>query len=112
MRAHDLSVSAFLGDAIYNFGELLMHPILEALNGTEHEWLKRLLFTFNEGNIGKFEALAPMLPRIVSTAVYCYTAYGLFLNPVLAHTPRELPFPQAKDLSDGAYRVGVQEECV
>lgn len=65
MRAHDLSVSAFLGDAIYNFGELLMHPILESLNGTTHEWLKRLLFTFNEGNIGKFEALAPMFPREV-----------------------------------------------
>ncbi|KAI0092358.1 hypothetical protein BDY19DRAFT_884882 [Irpex rosettiformis] len=63
MRAHDLSISAFLGDAIYNFGELLMHPILDGLNGTPHEWLRRLLFTFNEGNIGKFEALAPMFPR-------------------------------------------------
>ncbi|KAI0789255.1 hypothetical protein C8Q75DRAFT_793487 [Abortiporus biennis] len=63
LRAHDLGISAFLGDSIYNFGELLMHPILEALNGTQHEWIKRLLFTFNEGNIGKFEALAPMFPR-------------------------------------------------
>ncbi|KAH8101243.1 hypothetical protein BXZ70DRAFT_935119 [Cristinia sonorae] len=62
-RAHDLGISAFLGDTIYNFGELLMHPILEALNGTQHEWLKKLLFTFNEGNIGKFEALAPLFPR-------------------------------------------------
>ncbi|KAI0078421.1 hypothetical protein K474DRAFT_1594086 [Panus rudis PR-1116 ss-1] len=63
IRAHDLSVSAFLGDTIYNFGELLMHPILSTLDGTPHEWLKRLLFTFNEGNIGKFEALAPLFPR-------------------------------------------------
>jgi 26S proteasome regulatory subunit N9 len=63
IRAHDLSISAFLGDTIYNFGELLMHPILDSLNGTQHEWLKKLLFTFNEGNIGKFEALAPLFPK-------------------------------------------------
>ncbi|KDR77986.1 hypothetical protein GALMADRAFT_224393 [Galerina marginata CBS 339.88] len=63
LRAHDLSISAFLGDTIYNFGELLMHPILDSLNGTQHEWIKKLLFTFNEGNIGKFEALAPLFPK-------------------------------------------------
>ncbi|PCH42928.1 hypothetical protein WOLCODRAFT_138115 [Wolfiporia cocos MD-104 SS10] len=63
MRAHDLSVSALLGDTIYNFGELLMHPILDALDNTQYDWLKKLLFTFNEGNIGKFEALAPVFPK-------------------------------------------------
>ncbi|KAJ6618236.1 hypothetical protein B0H10DRAFT_2164166 [Mycena sp. CBHHK59/15] len=62
-RAHDLGISAFLGDTIYNFGELLMHPILDSLDGTPHEWIKKLLFTFNEGNIGKFEALAPLFPK-------------------------------------------------
>lgn len=40
-----------------------MHPILSSLDGTDHEWIKSLLFTFNEGNIGKFEALAPLFPR-------------------------------------------------
>ncbi|KAG5643851.1 hypothetical protein DXG03_009534 [Asterophora parasitica] len=63
VRAHDLGISAFLGDTIYNFGELLMHPILDALVGTPHEWIKKLLFTFNEGNIGKFEALSPLFPK-------------------------------------------------
>ncbi|EAU87386.1 proteasome 26S subunit [Coprinopsis cinerea okayama7 len=63
LRAHDLGISAFLAETIYNFGELLMHPILNALDGTQHEWLKKLLFTFNEGNIGKFEALAPLFPQ-------------------------------------------------
>jgi 26S proteasome regulatory subunit N9 len=42
-----------------------MHPILDALNGTPHDWIKKLLFTFNEGNIGKFEALAPLFPQEV-----------------------------------------------
>ncbi|KAG0047498.1 26S proteasome regulatory subunit [Gryganskiella cystojenkinii] len=58
-RANDLALSALLGDSIYNFGELLMHPILESLVGTEREWLKNLLYAFNSGDIGKFEALAP-----------------------------------------------------
>ncbi|KAF9221772.1 hypothetical protein BS17DRAFT_710469 [Gyrodon lividus] len=63
LRAHDLGISAFLGDTIYNFGELLMHPILDALDNTQYDWIKKLLFTFNEGNIGKFEALAPLFPQ-------------------------------------------------
>ncbi|KAF8305574.1 proteasome 26S subunit [Clavulina sp. PMI_390] len=62
-RAHDLGVSALLGETIYNFGELLMHPILDALDGSEHAWLKELLFVFNEGNIGRFEALGPQLSK-------------------------------------------------
>ena len=40
-----------------------MHPILDALNSTPYEWLKKLLLTFYEGNIGKFEALAPLFPK-------------------------------------------------
>ncbi|KAG9304257.1 hypothetical protein G9A89_019819 [Geosiphon pyriformis] len=58
-RALDLAISALMGDTIYNFGELLMHPILETLTNTPHEWLKTLLFVFNAGDIGKFEALQP-----------------------------------------------------
>ncbi|KAK4057286.1 DNA topoisomerase 1 [Microbotryomycetes sp. JL221] len=59
-RAHDLGLSALLGD-IYNFGELLMHPILESLIGTEHEPIKDMLFAFNSGDITKFESLVPSL---------------------------------------------------
>ncbi|KAH9919616.1 uncharacterized protein B0H18DRAFT_1027162 [Fomitopsis serialis] len=63
VRAHDLAIAAFLAETIYNFGELLMHPILDALDNTPVEWLKKLLFTFNEGNIGKFESLSPLFPQ-------------------------------------------------
>ncbi|KAG9018861.1 26S proteasome regulatory subunit [Tulasnella sp. 427] len=66
-RAHDLAVSALLGDTIYNFGELLMHPILDALDGSPFSWIKDMLFTFNEGNIGKFESLSPRLPQEQAT---------------------------------------------
>lgn len=57
-RAHDLCVAALLGESIYNFGELLQHPILATLTGTEYEWIKDLISAFNSGAIGKFDALA------------------------------------------------------
>ncbi|KAI9144062.1 hypothetical protein BKA69DRAFT_1058022 [Paraphysoderma sedebokerense] len=56
-RAHDLALAALLSDSIYNFGELLMHKVLDSLVGTPHEWLRQLLFAFNAGDIGKFEGL-------------------------------------------------------
>jgi len=62
-RAHDLSVSALLGDTIYNFGELLLHPILDSLQTTPHAWLSDLLFAFNAGDLGRFESLLPHLAQ-------------------------------------------------
>jgi len=46
-----------------------MHPILDALDNTPHDWIKKLLFTFNEGNIGKFEALSPLFPKEVYSSL-------------------------------------------
>jgi 26S proteasome regulatory subunit N9 len=48
-RAFKLGLAALLGDGVYNFGELLAHPVLESLRGTESEWLIALLFAFNSG---------------------------------------------------------------
>lgn len=42
-----------------------MHPVLDSLTNTEHDWLRTLLFTFNNGDIGKFEALGPHLSKQV-----------------------------------------------
>lgn len=58
-RAFFLSLAAILGDGIYNFGELLQHPILTSLNGTANQWLVDLLFSFNRGDLNKFEGLKP-----------------------------------------------------
>lgn len=60
-RAHDLAISALLGDTIYNFGELLLHPILASLDASAHAWLSTLLFSFNSGDLGRFESLIPHL---------------------------------------------------
>lgn len=56
-KALHLSLAALLGTDIYNFGELLAHPVLESLKGTPHGWLIELLYAFNSGDLSKFEQL-------------------------------------------------------
>lgn len=56
-RAYDLSIAALVSDTIYNFGELLLHPILDALV-PEHKWLRDLLFAFNRGDLAEYDVLA------------------------------------------------------
>ncbi|KAK9326281.1 hypothetical protein V1517DRAFT_312297 [Lipomyces orientalis] len=63
-RAYDLSIAALLGESIYNFGELLLHPILDSLVGTEFEWVRSLLFVLNAGAIAKFNALDPQIETL------------------------------------------------
>ncbi|XP_074587903.1 26S proteasome non-ATPase regulatory subunit 13 homolog B-like [Curcuma longa] len=55
--AVDLSLSALLGDNIYNFGELLAHPIINSLIGTQVEWLYHILQAFNSGNLIRYQEL-------------------------------------------------------
>ncbi|KAF2758259.1 hypothetical protein EJ05DRAFT_465295 [Pseudovirgaria hyperparasitica] len=55
-RAYDLSIAALVSDSIYNFGELLLHPILDSLNNTSHAWLRELLFAFNRGDLNAWDA--------------------------------------------------------
>ncbi|XP_065056125.1 26S proteasome non-ATPase regulatory subunit 13-like [Rhopilema esculentum] len=58
-RAFSLSLAALLGDEVFNFGELLAHEVLRALQGTEQSWLVDLLYAFNSGDIKKFRELEP-----------------------------------------------------
>ncbi|TYI91513.1 hypothetical protein E1A91_D03G197600v1 [Gossypium mustelinum] len=55
--AFDLSLSALLGDNIYNFGELLAHPIITNLLGTRVEWLYHILQAFNSGDLARYQEL-------------------------------------------------------
>ncbi|KAM0945684.1 putative proteasome component (PCI) domain, 26S Proteasome non-ATPase regulatory subunit 13 [Dioscorea sansibarensis] len=55
--AFDLSLSALLGDNIYNFGELLAHPIINSLLGTKVEWLYHILQAFNTGDLVRYQHL-------------------------------------------------------
>ncbi|XP_064490385.1 26S proteasome non-ATPase regulatory subunit 13-like isoform X2 [Ornithodoros turicata] len=56
-RAFTLCLAALLGDGVYNFGELLAHPILDSLKNTEKQWVVDLLYAFNSGSLSKYEAL-------------------------------------------------------
>lgn len=48
-------MSALLAEGLYNFGELLMHPILDSLQNTSNSWLRTLLLFYNSGDIQGFE---------------------------------------------------------
>lgn len=57
-RAFTLSLAAILGNDIFNFGELLLHPIVNKMK-PEHAYMRDLLYAFNNGNISKFDELKP-----------------------------------------------------
>lgn len=83
-----------------------MHPILDSLDGTPHEWIKKLLFTFNEGNIGKFEALAPLFPKEVYK--FSLAIFRPFSDSLKADPARKLRVPAPENLSHGADRERLQ----
>eukprot|EP00270_Netrium_digitus_P007872 TRINITY_DN2312_c0_g1_i1.p1 TRINITY_DN2312_c0_g1~~TRINITY_DN2312_c0_g1_i1.p1 ORF type:complete len:391 (-),score=114.42 TRINITY_DN2312_c0_g1_i1:110-1282(-) len=55
--AVDLSLAALLGEDVYNFGELLAHPIVNALKGSSFEWLLHVLEAFESGSLQKYDEL-------------------------------------------------------
>lgn len=61
--AYDLSIAALVSESIYNFGELLLHPILDALLNTPHAWLRDLLLAFNRGDLGAYDVLAANMSK-------------------------------------------------
>eukprot|EP00099_Drosophila_melanogaster_P023411 NP_651177.1 regulatory particle non-ATPase 9, isoform A [Drosophila melanogaster] len=67
-QAFFLGLAALLGDGVYNIGELLAHPILESLKGTENEWLMELLKAFNTGDINKFNDMKKIWSKIPDLA--------------------------------------------
>ncbi|KAG8515724.1 26S proteasome non-ATPase regulatory subunit 13, partial [Galemys pyrenaicus] len=56
-RAFTLGLAGLLGEGVFNFGELLMHPVLESLRGTDRQWLIDTLYAFNSGNVERFQTL-------------------------------------------------------
>jgi 26S proteasome regulatory subunit N9 len=63
-RAYNLSIAALVSDTIYNFGELLLHPILNVLAPPhQHSWLRDLLFAFNRGDLAAFDRLSNNLSK-------------------------------------------------
>ena len=53
----DMGIAALVGENLYNFGELLEHPVVGVLQETEFAWLAHLLRAFNAGDIAQYEVL-------------------------------------------------------
>nr|CAB3265239.1 26S proteasome non-ATPase regulatory subunit 13-like [Phallusia mammillata] len=56
-RAFNLGLAGLMGNKVYNFGELLQHPVLNSLRETPRQWLVDLLYAFNSGDIEKMNQL-------------------------------------------------------
>ncbi|KAK4642017.1 26S proteasome regulatory subunit [Podospora bellae-mahoneyi] len=70
-RAHDLAIAALVSVSIYNFGELLLHPILDALKEREEDkWLRDLVFAFNKGDLVQYDLLANQIQAHPLLAVH------------------------------------------
>ncbi|KAJ5898774.1 26S proteasome regulatory subunit rpn9 [Penicillium taxi] len=79
-RAYNLSVAALVSDSIYNFGELLLHPLLDSLTDTPHKWLRDLLFAFNRGDLTAYDVLAGNISKnklLESHRVFLYQKISL-----------------------------------
>lgn len=79
-RAYDLSIAALVSDSIYNFGELLLHPILDSLCKTDHDWLRELLFAFNRGDLHAYDVLSvniSKVPLLKDHSVFLYQKISL-----------------------------------
>lgn len=55
--ATDIALAAITGDGIFNFGEVLTSPIVNALKDTPNEWLFDMLVAMNQGNIENFNRI-------------------------------------------------------
>lgn len=70
-RAFTMALAVLLGDEIFNFGELLQHPIINCIQA-DKRWVVDLLAAFNHGDLEKFETLQPQWstqPDLVTHAI-------------------------------------------
>lgn len=69
-----------MSDSIYNFGELLLHPVLDSLTETAHSWLRDLLFAFNRGDLTAYDVLAGNITKdtlLESHRIFLYQKISL-----------------------------------
>lgn len=98
-RAYTLGIAALLSDKIYNFGELLLHPLLESLKKTPEAWLGEMLFAFNRGDLNAFQKLSHHIksePSLANHKTFLYQKIHLaaLTEAVFQRPPhdRALPF--------------------
>lgn len=65
--AVDVCLAALLGEDVYNFGELIVHPIIQSLrNSDSFCWLYELLESFHQGDIGQYDHLCSVHAKVLN----------------------------------------------
>lgn len=95
--AFDLGIAALVAQEIYNFGELLAHPILNSLQKTRAEWLIHFLFSFNSGDIQKFESILAGSRAEVEAQPALTANYNLLREKICILSLMELVFNRPSD---------------
>ncbi|KAL8821664.1 MAG: hypothetical protein Q9191_007265 [Dirinaria sp. TL-2023a] len=112
-RAYDLSVAALISSTIYNFGELLLHPILDSLTSTPHAWLRDLLFTFNRGDLTAYNSLEPHLAKSPQLAANReFLAQKIALSALTEAVFRRPPHDRAMTFQTIAHETNVQPQDI
>lgn len=55
--AVDVALAALLGEGVYGFAQLLMHPVVKALPAGGYGWLLEMVEVFNRGDLPAYDAL-------------------------------------------------------
>jgi len=96
--ATNISLAALTGEKVFNFGEVLQTPILTVLNGTQNEWLSKLMQAFEKGNVDDFnftidsnEELFHSQPALISRKEFMKEKVVLlsFMNLIFEKPPHE-----------------------
>lgn len=64
--AVDIGLAALLGEGIYNFAQLLMHPIVQVLDNSPYKWLHEMLEVFNTGDLHAYDALCSKYASVLN----------------------------------------------
>lgn len=112
-QAFNLSLAALLGKDIFNFGELLAHPILDDLKGTQKEWIVKVLLAFNSGDVRKFSAMKSEWASQADLVKYEETLYvKICLLGLMEMTFQRSATDRSLSFKDIATQTGLEEEKV
>ncbi|CDK29032.1 unnamed protein product [Kuraishia capsulata CBS 1993] len=88
----EISISALLGDKIYNFGEIIMHDIFAELPSSK-AWLSQLLTTLNAGDLTSFnKAVDQYSAQIKNDSAVVYESLNFLRQKICITALIELVF--------------------
>jgi len=115
--ATGICLAALTGDGVFNFGEVVEHPILSSLLNTENKWLLDLMHVFSNGNVKEFQLITTQFdpqiraqPALLSRADLVQEKITLLalVNMVFERPSSE----RTLEFSDISTRIGVPHEQV